>query len=55
MDVKQYEKEWSTTVPIKHSQRSILPHAESEGGKSGSFAFKAGLPEYKHDLCKTHL
>lgn len=50
MDVKQYEKEWSTTVPMKHSQRSILPHAESEGGKSESFAL-----QYKHDLYKTHL
>lgn len=53
MDAKLYEKEWSTTVPIKRSQTSILPHAESEVEKSGSFALKAGLPEYKQDLYKT--
>lgn len=32
MDVKQYEKEWSTTLSIKHSLRPYSAPAESEGG-----------------------
>lgn len=40
MDAKQYEKECSTTLSIKHSQRQYSASAESEGGFF--FPFNAG-------------